>query len=226
MKGDTQAVQRNPVRHALLAAVAFLTAFRMPAAAQDVAIQLDPQRTNINFTLGDVLHTVRGAFHLKQGLLLLDPTSDKLAGQVVIDAKSGESGNGMRDRKMHREVLESDRYPEIAFRSDRFEGTVSLTGKSSIRVHGVFAIHGTDHEMTVPAQVEMSADRWTATFHFTVPYANWGMRNPSTLFLRVSESVDIDVTAGGTLIRPCSNFRPVSNQSRSWGWIPLLSMHS
>jgi hypothetical protein len=32
-----------------------------------------------------------------------------------------------------------------------------------------------------------------------VPYASWGMKNPSTLFLKVSESVDIDLTAAGTL---------------------------
>jgi len=79
---------------------------------------------------------------------------------------------------------------------------VSLQGKSSVRVQGSFSIHGSDHELTAPADVEVSADHWTATIHFVVPYANWGMKNPSTLFLRVSESVDIDVTASGSLTRP------------------------
>jgi polyisoprenoid-binding protein YceI len=105
----------------------------------------------------------------------------------------------MRDRKMHREVLESDRYPEISFRPDRIDGAVSSSGKSSVRVHGIFNIHGADHELSVPADVEMASDHWKATLHFAVPYANWGMKNPSTLFLRVSESVDIDVSAAGTL---------------------------
>lgn len=107
----------------------------------------------------------------------------------------------MRDRKMHREVLESDRYPEIAFHPDRVEGSVAPQGTSSVRVHGIFTIHGSDHDLTVPAQVEMSADRWTATLHFTLPYAKWGMKNPSTLFLRVGESVDIDVATVGTITR-------------------------
>jgi polyisoprenoid-binding protein YceI len=182
----------------LLGAVAFLVSVQAPAAAQGVAIQLDPQQTIINFTLGDVLHTVRGTFHLKRGSLLLDPPLGKVTGEIVVDASSGESGNGMRDRKMHREVLESERYKEIVFRPDGFEGVVSLQGKSGIRVHGIFTIHGTDHELTVPAEVEPSADHWTATLHFAVPYAKWGMKNPSTLFLRVSESVNIDVTAVGT----------------------------
>jgi len=186
----------------LLAVIAFLAVAGNASAAQGVAFQLDPQRTVINFTLGDVLHTVRGTFHLKRGSLRLDSASGKLAGEIVVDAKSGESGNGMRDRKMHREVLESDRYPEIAFRPDRVDRTVALQGKSSVRVHGILSIHGSDHELTVPADIEVLPDHWTATLHFAVPYANWGMKNPSTLFLRVSESVDIDLTAGGTIVRP------------------------
>ena len=60
-----------------------------------------------------------------------------------------------------------------------------------------------DHELTVPAEVEMSSDHWTATLHFAVPYAKWGMKNPSNLFLRVSESVDIDRDRrGNRLTRP------------------------
>jgi polyisoprenoid-binding protein YceI len=103
---------------------------------------------------------------------------------------------------MHREVLESDRYREITFRPDRVDGTLSLQGKSSVRVHGIFTIHGSDHELTVPAEVEMSSGYLTATLHFAVPYEKWGMKNPSTLFLRVSESGDIDLTATGTMTRP------------------------
>lgn len=201
MKEGAQAF-RGRVGRPFLAAIAFIAIAGVAAPAQDVAFQLDPQHTNVSFTLGDVLHTVRGTFKLKHGTLRLDPASRKLTGEIIVDAKSGESGSGMRDRKMHREVLESDRYPEIAFRPDRVDGTVSLQGRSSVRVHGIFNIHGSDHELTVPADVEMSSDHWTATLHFAVPYANWGMKNPSTLFLRVNESVDIDLTAAGTLDRP------------------------
>jgi polyisoprenoid-binding protein YceI len=105
----------------------------------------------------------------------------------------------MRDRKMHKEVLESERYPEIAFRPDRIEGAVASVGNSSVKVHGMFNIHGVDHEITVPAQVELNGDHWTATIHFTVPYQKWGMKNPSTLFLKVSDTVEIDLVATGTV---------------------------
>ena len=71
-----------------------------------------------------------------------------------------------------------------------------------MRVHGIFNIHGSEHELNVPAEVEMFPDRWTATLHFAVPYVNWGMKNPSNMFLKVSESVDIDLTTTGTVTRP------------------------
>jgi polyisoprenoid-binding protein YceI len=183
-------------------AVAFLTLVTVRAAAQEQSLQADPQHTTINFTLGDVLHTVHGSFQLKRGALRLDPASGKLAGEVVVDARSGVSGSGMRDRKMNREVLESDRYPEIAFRPDRVDGTLALQGKSIVRIHGMFNIHGSDHELTVPADVQLFPDHWTASIHFTVPYAKWGMKNPSTLFLKVGESVDIDMNVAGNLSRP------------------------
>src|SRR6202167_105626 len=201
MKEDAQGPRRSRVRRPFLLVLAGVAIASVAATAQDVAFQLDPQRTTVNFTLSDVLHTVRGTFHLKQGSLLLDPASSKLTGEIVVDANSGDSGSGMRDRKMHREVLDSDRFPEITFRPDHVEGTVALQGKSSVKVHGVFSIHGSDHELTAPADLDVSSDRWTATIHFAVPYASWGMKNPSTFFLRVNGTVDIDLTAAGTITR-------------------------
>lgn len=204
MKEPTHGLRREQARRRLpaLAVVAFLAIAVSSSSAQGVAFQLDPQHTTVSFTLSDALHTVRGTFHLKQGSLRLDPLSGKLAGEIIVDAKSGESGSGMRDRKMHREVLESDRYPEIAFHPDRVDGKVSLEGKSSVRVHGTFNIHGADHELTVPAEVGISSDHWTAVLHFVVPYVNWGMKNPSNLFLKASDAVDVDLATAGTFSRP------------------------
>jgi polyisoprenoid-binding protein YceI len=188
------------MRHgSLLLVLLSLTIFS--AAAQQSSLKLDPERSSVNFTLGDVLHTVRGTFQVKRGAFQLDSSAGKLTGEIVVDAKSGVSGTGMRDRKMHREVLESEKYPEISFHPDRLEGPVAAAGKSSVKVHGTFGIHGVEREITVPAEVEMSADHWSATIHFTVPYEKWGMKNPSTLFLRVNDSVEIDMMAAGSVVQ-------------------------
>lgn len=192
-----------PPRRCLAIAVAFasaLTACAGLALAQATSLNLDPAQTSVKFTLSDVLHTVHGTFRLKSGELHFDPLSGQISGEIVVDARSGESGSDMRDRKMHKEVLESERYPVISFRPDRVEGQVAASGKSSVQVHGIFRIHGADRELTVPADVEMARDHWSATVHFVIPYDKWGMKNPSTLFLRVSDSVEIDVTSSGSAV--------------------------
>lgn len=171
------------------------------AAAQETTLDLDPSKTSIQFTLDAALHTVHGSFQAKQSELRLDPASGALSGEIVVDARSGRTGNGMRDRKMHKDVLESAQYPEISFRPDRVIGVVALPGKSSVKVHGAFRIHGIDRQVEVPAEVEMSDSVWSANVHFTIPYAKWGMKNPSTLFLRVSDSVEIDLVAAGSIGR-------------------------
>jgi polyisoprenoid-binding protein YceI len=161
--------------------------------AADTAVEIAPSQAQVAFTLSDVLHTVHGTFGLKRGKLRFDPESGKASGEIVVDAASGESGSPGRDKRMHANILESARFPEIVFRPDRIEGRIAPEGASEGVLHGVFSIHGGDHEISVPVHVEAGAGHYTATAHFEIPYVKWGMKNPSTLFLRVSDKVQIDV---------------------------------
>jgi polyisoprenoid-binding protein YceI len=170
------------------------------ASAQELVLRCDPAQTTASFTLGDVLHTVHGSFREKSGEIHFDPMSGTAGGEIVFDATSGQTGNATRDWKMHKEVLESARYPEISFRPDHGEGSVSVPGSSTVQLHGVFVIHGTEREMTVPVAVKLAADHWVASAHFQVPYVQWGLKNPSVLLLRVGDTVAIDLHAEGSLV--------------------------
>jgi polyisoprenoid-binding protein YceI len=190
---------KNTVRTAVrsLGLLLFTVASVAPSPAQDATLDFVPAGTTVKFTLGDTIHTVHGEFDLKRGSLHFNPATGSISGEVVVNATSGRTGNGMRDRKMHKDILESAAYPEIVFRADRVDGKVFTQGKSNIQVHGTFSIHGADHEITIPIEVEMAQDHWTASGHFVVPYQKWGIKNPSTFILRVSESVEIDVQTSG-----------------------------
>jgi polyisoprenoid-binding protein YceI len=174
--------------------VVLLLSLTVTATAADFRVELSPETTKINWTLGDVLHTVHGTFRLKRGEIHFDPESGKASGEVVVDATSGESGSGARDSRMHKNVLESQKYPEISFAPDRVEGKVQQSGTSSLKLHGVFRIHGAPHEITVPVEVATKENQLTANIRFEIPYVPWGMKDPSTFILKVGKSVEIDIS--------------------------------
>ena len=128
-----------------------------------------------------------------------------------MDATTGESGNAARDKRMQDEVLESNRYPAIFYHPTEIKGAFKageatsgpipgrLEGTQDLTAEGTFNIHGADHPLELPVKVQISADTVTATTRFTVPYVEWGMKNPSRLLLRVSKQVEIEVSAKGTI---------------------------
>jgi polyisoprenoid-binding protein YceI len=172
-----------------VSAVLLAAADTVPAQPKSFAI--DPARTKVEFTLGSLLHTVHGDFHLKRGTLSFDPRTGKASGEIVVDAASGESGSEGRDKRMHAAILEIAKYPDITFRPDRVDGNVAAEGKSEVQLHGMFAIHGVEHEILLPITVDAAGGQYNVIGIFQVPYVKWGMKNPSTLMLRVDDKVEI-----------------------------------
>jgi len=169
-----------------------LLAVCLPAASS-MSLELDPAKTEVQFTLHDVLHAVHGTFSLERGSIHFDPESGKASGEIVVDVTSGASGNTARDHRMHKEILESQRYPEAIFLPDRIAGQLAPQGSSRIDVHGVLKIHGGDHEITLHFDVQRAGHRYTASTRFIIPYVQWGMKNPSNFLLKVDRTVEIDV---------------------------------
>jgi polyisoprenoid-binding protein YceI len=188
--------QRGGALYTVIALFCFPIAVR--AQSTELAFRFTPADTSIKFTLGDILHTVHGSFQFKRGEVMYDYLDGSVHGKLVVDASSGQSRNHSRDRRMHKDILETAKYPEIVFHPDRVEGQVAQSGTFALQVHGIFSIHGSDHELTMPVRVQIFLDHWIADSHFNIPYVKWGIKNPSTFLLRVSESVEIDVHATGT----------------------------
>ncbi len=178
--------------------------FRQSASknSSQIVFALIASQSKLNFTVGATAHDVHGEFDLKRGEIRIDPATSLVTGEIVADAASGRSGSDGRDSKMQKDVLESAKYPEIVFRPDRIDGFSIANGAFHASVHGVFSIHGSNHEMTIPVDATVSANTWTATAKFKVPYVEWGLHDPSNFFLHVSKSVDIELTLAGTVTNP------------------------
>lgn len=169
------------------------------AQAQQKTFTLDPAQTKVNFTVDSTLHTVHGDFRLKRGSIQFDNATGKAGGELVVDSASGESGSDGRDKRMHKDILESPKYSDIVFAPQHVKGTVAAEGTSSIEVEGLLTMHGKSKSVTMALQVQLQGGAGSADGSFSVKYREWDMKNPSTFILRVNDKVDIHVHAVGRL---------------------------
>ncbi len=179
------------------------TAPAKPSAAipaRNLAIHFDPKATQIHFTVGSMLHDVRGTFQFKGGAIAIDPDSTLAQGELLVDATTGRTGSAAEDKEMQNEVLESSRYPSIFFHAEHLRGQVPATdGSSDVIAEGTLNIHGADHAVQLKVHLLRQGHSLIATTHFTVPYVQWGMKNPRGMLFHLGKTADVDVTAKGSV---------------------------
>jgi polyisoprenoid-binding protein YceI len=168
------------------------------AASREVALTVDAGQSKVNYTLSTTIHTVHGTFALKRGSIRIEPDG-KASGEIVADATSGQSGDSSRDKKMHKDVLESAKFGEVVFRPDRVDGKFPASGTVSAQMHGKFSLHGSEHEVTVPVTGEINGDRWHGTGTVKIPYVAWGLKSPSNFILRADPVVEVELELVGTV---------------------------
>jgi polyisoprenoid-binding protein YceI len=168
------------------------------AAVKEVTLDVDPAQSKVNYMVDTTLHTVHGTFALKAGSAVhFDPGTGKASGEVAVYATSGESGNSSRDERMHKEILQTAKYPDAIFRPAQIEGKVALTGSSDVKLRGVLLLHGGEHEIVADVHAEMTGDYWTGTAKFDVPYIQWGIKDPSNWLLKVKPVVNVELDMAG-----------------------------
>jgi hypothetical protein len=107
-----------------------------------------------------------------------------------------KSDRSMRDEKIHVIGLESNLYPTATFKlskplqlpSSALSGDVVHTA-----VSGVFDIHGTSRQETVPLEMSLSSSEIEAVGSLTFPWSTFGMTAPSVAgFVTVTEKATME----------------------------------
>ncbi len=176
-----------------------------PATSPDIVLNLDPAQSKVHFTVDTSLHTVHGTFNLKSGNVHFDPQTGKAAGEIIVFATSGDSGSTGRDARMHKEILETEKFPDALFRPTQVEGKVSPSGGCDVKLHGTLTLHGADHDLTALVHAELSGDHWKGTAKFEIPHVTWGIKDPSNFFLKVKHVVNVELEMSGTMQAPAAN---------------------
>ena len=182
---------------AALPLAALLLSTSVHAGEQQLLLQ--PATTQVKFTLGATLHTVEGTIRLDHARLRFDPDSGAASGELVLDAKSAQTGNERRDANMQRDVLESGRFPYVTFRPEKLEVVRREEQSAEIRLAGSLELHGETRPFAIPAKLARTGDGVSISAAFRIPYVDWNVHDPSNFVLRVDRFVDVTVEARGKL---------------------------
>src|ERR1700679_991813 len=169
--------------------------------APQEAFVATPDASEVKMTLKTTHEVVNGTFHIQSGSLEFDRSAAKMSGSVVVLAGSGKTGNGSRDKKMNKDILEVEQHATVSFEPKSYAGAIAPSGYSTIQVTGIFTLLGTPHEITIPIFVHLEGKTATAKAHFVVPYIQWGLKDPSFLFWKADKDVAIDILLNGQLAK-------------------------
>ena len=181
-------------------AVLALAVILAPAAlAQHQTFAVNPDASEVKMTLKTTHELVNGAFHIQSGSVEFDRSAATMSGSVVVLAGSGKTGNGSRDKRMNKEILQVEQHATVSFGPKSYAGAIAPSGDSTIQVTGIFTLLGTPHEITIPILVHLEGTTATAKAHFVLPYIQWGLKDPSFLFWKADKDVAIDLFLTGQL---------------------------
>jgi polyisoprenoid-binding protein YceI len=181
-------------------AVFALAVILAPAAlAQHQTFAVNPDASEVKMTLKTTHELVNGAFHIQSGSVEFDRSTPQMSGSVVVLAGSGKTGNGTRDKKMNKEILQVEQHATVSFEPKSYAGVIAPSGDSTIQVTGIFTLLATPHEITIPMLVQLEDTTATAKAQFAVPYIQWGLKDPSFLFWKADHDVAIELLLTGRL---------------------------
>jgi polyisoprenoid-binding protein YceI len=181
------------------AVIALAVVLAPVALAQHQTFAINPDASEVKMKLNTTHEVVDGTFHIQSGSIEFDRSNPKMSGLVVVLASSGKTGNGSRDKRMNKEILQVEQHATVSFEPKSYVGVIAPSGDSTIQVTGIFTLLGTPHEITFPMLVHLEGATATAKGHFAIPYIQWGLKDPSFLVWKADKDVAIDLFLTGQL---------------------------
>lgn len=104
------------------------------------------------------------------------------AGSFTVDVSKLTSDKAQRDQRIHRQGLESDRYPTATFQLTS-PITLPAAAASGQTIHvsatGALTIHGVTKTVTIPIDGQLSGSQIQLVGSISFPFSDFGMTPPS-----------------------------------------------
>ena len=169
------------------------------AEAEPATLTIDPAKTTVHFVLQATGHKVEGTIEVESGEIEFDLETGRASGELRLDLSSAATGNDGRDEKMHDDVFETAKFPDLVFHAERIDGKLTPESAGEIELGGRLEIHGASHPLALRAEVWLRGETLQGRTSFQVPYVEWGLKDPSVFVLRVAKEVAIEVELAGSI---------------------------
>ena len=192
------------MKRGLVLLLALLSGSTSPARATQFVIA--PGGKNlVKFESHAPVETVTGKTQNVQGAVELDPAQlgDSLTVQVRVDLASLDTGNGLRDKHMRENHLETSKYPTVTFTGGRLlqpSASACAAGqKVKCTVAGELDLHGVKRPLAAPIELVFSpqAGELHVTSSFDIKLSDYKINRPQFLVMRLDEvqHITLDIVA-------------------------------
>jgi polyisoprenoid-binding protein YceI len=172
------------------------------------AFRIAPGHAEAGFDLKATMHTVHGRTSKVVGEVRAqdEPNGSKtLDGTIEVDAASLDTANASRDRTLHAKSLEVGRYPLLVFAPRRFvpSGPVGPDGAVPGTLSGSLTIRETTKPIAMDATLTpLDGGGYRVAGRFDVAWADFGIPDPSFLFVRIEKVAHAHFTAEFVKVEP------------------------
>jgi len=156
------------------------------------------EKSRVAFDGDSTLHSFTGTTSAVTGWIdcRFTELSVHTSASVAIDARTLDTDNAKRDREMHKDVLETKRYPTITFTADKASQVkfYPSENRGEFLLHGVLDLHGKAKRIQFPVKAILEGETLTATGSVALPdITEYGIDPPSKGLglIRVSKKVGI-----------------------------------
>jgi polyisoprenoid-binding protein YceI len=158
--------------------------------AQAATYRIDADAAEAGFALKATLHTVHGSTASVTGEVRVEPADAGalvLSGRILIGAGAIATGNAKRDATLHGKSLAVASYPAIVFAPERFvpSGPPGADGTVAGTLTGRLTIRDTAKPQEIAATLSPDGARIIASGTFDVPWAEFGVPDPSFFVVRI-----------------------------------------
>ncbi len=121
----------------------------------------------------------------------IDPAGSDI--YFEIELASLKTGIGLRDKDMREDYLETDKYPYASYSAKI--SNIERLGENRFRIYsdGEFTVHGMSRPVSISATAIIDKATIKVNSEFEVRLTDYDIEIPKLLFLRINETIEIEL---------------------------------